>query len=88
MKLEVLLSTIDVKTKDLDNMNITCKCTVINKGIKEASSKAVLNANYMMNKLKDYYDVAYDNICMHEFVLSGERQKEESLAWQLRQCRT
>ena len=39
MKLEVLLSTIDVKTKDLDNMNITCKCTVINKGIKEGLVK-------------------------------------------------
>ena len=49
-----------------------------NKGIKEASSKAVLNANYMMNKLKDYYDVAYDNICMHEFVLCLERLKKET----------
>ena len=47
-------------------------------GIKEASGKAVLNANYMMNKLKDYYDVAYDNICMHEFVLSLEELKKKT----------
>ena len=52
--------------------------TLGNKGIKEASSKAVLNANYMMHKLKDYYDVAYDKICMHEFVLCLERLKKET----------
>ena len=39
-------------------------------GIAEASGNAVLNANYLMNKLKTHYDVAYDLICMHEFVLS------------------
>lgn len=48
------------------------------KGIKEASTKAVLNANYMMHKLKDYYHVAYDSICMHEFVLSLEDLKKET----------
>ena len=57
---------------------LTYILTLGNKGIKEASSKAVLNANYMMNKLKDYYDVAYDNICMHEFVLCLERLKKET----------
>ena len=47
-------------------------------GIKEASSNAVLNANYLMNKLKGYYDVAYDEICMHEFVLSLDGLKHET----------
>ncbi len=47
-------------------------------GIKEASSNAVLNANYLMNRLKDYYDVAYDEICMHEFVLSLDGLKHET----------
>ncbi len=47
-------------------------------GIKEASGNAVLNANYMMNKLKKYYDVAYDQICMHEFVLTLEGLKHET----------
>ncbi|HPW52993.1 MAG TPA: aminomethyl-transferring glycine dehydrogenase subunit GcvPB [Erysipelotrichaceae bacterium] len=46
-------------------------------GIPEASGNAVLNANYLMNRLKDYYDVAYDTICMHEFVLSLGRMKRE-----------
>lgn len=47
-------------------------------GLKEASGKAVLNANYMMNKLKGSYHVAYDQTCMHEFVLSLEDLKKET----------
>lgn len=38
-------------------------------GIPTISENAVLNANYMMEKLKDIYPVAYDRTCMHEFVL-------------------
>ena len=44
--------------------------------LKDVSANAVLNANYMMNKLKHYYLLPYDRSCMHEFVLSGENQKE------------
>ena len=44
--------------------------TLGREGIPEASQNAVLNANYMMNKLKDLYPMAYDEICMHEFVMS------------------
>lgn len=40
-------------------------------GIKEVSEMAVLNANYMMNKLKINYNLPMDQICMHEFVLAG-----------------
>ncbi|HZK02434.1 MAG TPA: aminomethyl-transferring glycine dehydrogenase subunit GcvPB [Anaerovoracaceae bacterium] len=40
-------------------------------GLKEASQKAVLNANYMMEKLKERYKLPIDTICMHEFVLGG-----------------
>lgn len=47
-------------------------------GIREASGKAVLNANYMMHRLKEYYTVAYEGICMHEFVLSLEDLKKET----------
>ena len=43
-------------------------------GLKQVSESAVLNANYIMNKLKDRYELAYDRICMHEFVLTGNRQ--------------
>lgn len=44
--------------------------TLGKEGIPEASKNAVLNANYMMNKLKDIYTMAYDEVCMHEFVMS------------------
>ena len=45
--------------------------------LKHATEDAVLNANYLMNKLKDVYDMAYDEKCMHEFVICGEKQKEQ-----------
>lgn len=48
-------------------------------GLKKASANAVLNANYMMNKLKEHYLLPYDRKCMHEFVLSGEWQKEDGV---------
>lgn len=47
--------------------------------LKNASSDAVLNANYMKEKLKEYYDLPYDVPCMHEFVLSGDRQKADGV---------
>ncbi|MBP9987981.1 MAG: aminomethyl-transferring glycine dehydrogenase subunit GcvPB [Ruminococcus sp.] len=43
--------------------------TLGKEGIPEASAGAVLNANYMMNKLREYYKIAYDTQCMHEFVM-------------------
>jgi len=46
-------------------------------GLREASEIAVLNANYMRVKLKDYYNVAFDKICMHEFVLDLSEFKEK-----------
>ena len=39
-------------------------------GLKKVSELAVLNANYMMEILKEYYKLPYDVTCMHEFVLS------------------
>jgi len=46
-------------------------------GLREVSENAVLNANYVLNKLKPYYHLPYDRICQHEFVISAERQKEK-----------
>lgn len=46
--------------------------------LKEASENAVLNANYLKEKLKGSYLLPYDESCMHEFVLSGEKQKHEN----------
>lgn len=40
-------------------------------GLREVSGDAVLNANYLKEKLKDAYEVAYEGLCKHEFVLSG-----------------
>ncbi|NLI68242.1 MAG: aminomethyl-transferring glycine dehydrogenase subunit GcvPB [Bacilli bacterium] len=45
-------------------------------GLKKVSEYAVLNANYMMRKLEKYYELPYKQHCMHEFVLSGKKQKE------------
>lgn len=48
------------------------------KNLKEISENAVLNANYLKEKLKGYYQLPYDEPCMHEFVLTGEKQKHEN----------
>ena len=45
-------------------------------GVKQISQDAVLNANYLKEKLKTSYDLPYGIECMHEFVLSGKRQKK------------
>ena len=47
-----------------------------NEGIPEAAENAVLNANYMRVKLQDTFDIAFNNICMHEFVMSMTRLKK------------
>jgi len=51
-------------------------------GLREMSEVAVLNANYLLARLKgagvaEYLPVAYDRLCMHEFVLSGAPMKRE-----------
>ena len=53
---------------------------MMGKNLKEATENAVLNANYIKEKLKKYYDLPYDVNCMHEFVLSGEKQKEKGVS--------
>lgn len=47
-------------------------------GIVESCKNAVLNANYMMHKLKDIYTIVNDKVCMHEFVMSLEDLKKET----------
>ena len=51
--------------------------TLGREGIPAAAKNAVLNANYMRVKLSDVYEMAYDEICMHEFVMSLEHLKHE-----------
>jgi len=47
-------------------------------GLKEASQTAVLNANYLKARLQDLYPTENDRHCMHEFVVSLEKLKEET----------
>ncbi|MCD7840998.1 MAG: aminomethyl-transferring glycine dehydrogenase subunit GcvPB [Lachnospiraceae bacterium] len=51
--------------------------TLGREGIPEAATGAVLNANYMMHGLKGHYRMAYDRVCMHEFVVTLEQEKQE-----------
>ena len=48
---------------------LTYLLTLGREGIPEAAQNAVLNANYLMARLKGTYTPAYDRVCMHEFVL-------------------
>ncbi|NLC97014.1 MAG: aminomethyl-transferring glycine dehydrogenase subunit GcvPB [Erysipelotrichaceae bacterium] len=57
---------------------LTYMLSLGNDGIKKTSENAVLNANYIMNNIKDLYDVAIDEVCMHEFVLDLTRFKKET----------
>jgi glycine dehydrogenase subunit 2 len=41
------------------------------------SEAAVLNANYVLARLKDVYDLPFDRLCMHEFVLSARTLKRQ-----------
>jgi len=40
-------------------------------GLRDIAEKAVLNANYLMSKVKKDYKLPYDRTCMHEFVVEG-----------------
>lgn len=44
-------------------------------GLREISGAAVLNANYILARLREAYRLPYDRLCMHEVVISGSRQK-------------
>ncbi|NNG67575.1 aminomethyl-transferring glycine dehydrogenase subunit GcvPB [Caldanaerobacter subterraneus] len=62
------------------NFNVMIKAysyilTMGAEGLKRASELAVLNANYLKEKLKGHYKVAVDKTCMHEFVLAGLAEK-------------
>ncbi|KAA5807979.1 aminomethyl-transferring glycine dehydrogenase subunit GcvPB [Thermoanaerobacterium thermosaccharolyticum] len=62
------------------NFNVLVKAyayilTMGAEGLKFASEIAVLNANYLKEMLKSYYELPYDTICKHEFVFSGLKSK-------------
>jgi glycine dehydrogenase subunit 2 len=45
--------------------------------LREMSEAAVLNANYVLSRLKEAYDLPFDRLCMHEFVVSARTLKRE-----------
>jgi glycine dehydrogenase subunit 2 len=49
-------------------------------GLKRTSEMAVLNANYLMKKLKDYYHLPYDRPCMHECVFTDRFQDKHHVS--------
>ncbi len=57
-------------------------CSLGADGLRDASETAVLNANYLLARLREagvaeYLPLAYGELCMHEFVLSGGPMKRE-----------
>ncbi len=49
-------------------------------GLREISENAVINANYILSQLKDYYHLPFDRTCMHEVVFSARRQKAKGVS--------
>ena len=49
-------------------------------GLKSISGNAVLNANYLMEALKDIYYLPYNRRCMHEVVFSADWQKRREVS--------
>jgi glycine dehydrogenase subunit 2 len=50
--------------------------TMGGRGLRQVSENAVINANYLKTLLKEDYDLPHEAHCMHEFVISGSRQKK------------
>lgn len=57
---------------------LTYLMTLGREGISEAAQNAVLNANYLMQKIRGVFQPAFDRTCMHEFVLSLEQLKKDT----------
>ena len=53
---------------------------MLGRDLKKVSEDAVLNANYIQEKLKKYFCLPHDTHCMHEFVLCGEDKKEKGVS--------
>ncbi|MBL6784980.1 MAG: aminomethyl-transferring glycine dehydrogenase subunit GcvPB [Rickettsiales bacterium] len=49
-------------------------------GLKQVGQDAVLSANYILNKLKDYYHIPYPGRCMHECLITDKLQKANGVS--------
>ncbi|EJE7233999.1 aminomethyl-transferring glycine dehydrogenase subunit GcvPB [Clostridium botulinum] len=54
--------------------------TMGKEGLKAASQNAVLNANYIKESLRDYYNIGIDDICKHEVILSTLKENPHHIA--------
>ncbi len=57
---------------------LTYLMTLGREGVPEAAQNAVLNANYLMSRIKGTFTPAFDRVCMHEFVLDLSEYKKET----------
>ena len=57
---------------------LTYIMTLGREGIPEAAQNAVLNANYLMQRIRGTFKPAFDRVCMHEFVLDLSSYKKET----------
>lgn len=48
-------------------------------GLYNISKNAIINANYLFAKIKNEYVAPYDEHCMHEFIISGDKQKQHGV---------
>ena len=48
-------------------------------GLERVAENAVLNANYIKEKLKPYYDIEHGQLCKHECVFSATRQAQQGV---------
>ncbi|KKO20030.1 MAG: aminomethyl-transferring glycine dehydrogenase subunit GcvPB [Candidatus Brocadia sp.] len=46
-------------------------------GVGKVGEFSILNANYLRHKLIKYYDIPYGKTCMHEFVISAKKQRQQ-----------
>jgi len=56
---------------------LTYIITLGSEGITDAAKNAVLNANYLMKRLAECYSITNKGICMHEFVITLEKEAKE-----------
>ena len=48
-------------------------------GLRRISENAIVNANYLLSRLRGKFDIPFESMPMHEFVLSAERQKSRGV---------
>jgi len=51
--------------------------TLGREGLTASAKDSALNANYLMKRLSERYDIACEGMCMHEFVISMAKEKKE-----------